>query len=87
MILTLLLGSDHLQKSANKVLNDFAATFQTPLLALEVNHCCHLIAQVDGEGFFVADPCHQSLAAPPRMPTPAKKKPPPRAGARDLIKP
>ena len=68
-----------------EALYDFTATSETPLLALEVNHCRHLIAQVEGERFFVADPCHQILTAQLRMPTPGKKKPPPRAGAWDLL--
>ena len=64
---------------------DFAATSETPLLALEINRCCHLIAQVECERFFVADPRHQSFTAPLRMPIPGKKKPPPRAGVWDLL--
>ena len=67
--LRLPIGIGGLNHPTEKPLYHFTATFKAPLLALEVNHCRHLIAQMDGERFFVADPCHQRVIAEPTMPS------------------
>ena len=51
--LRLLIGIGGLNHPTEKPLYHFTATFKAPLLALEVNHCRHLIAQMDGDAFLI----------------------------------
>ena len=50
-----LLGFDH---PAKKVLKDLTTAPQPSLLTLLVDHFRHLITEMNGDRFFVADPCH-----------------------------
>ena len=50
-----LLGFDH---PAKKVLKDLTTAPQPPLLALLIDHFRHLITEMHGDRFFVAEPCH-----------------------------
>ena len=50
-----LLGFHH---PAKKVLKDLTTAPQPPLLALFIDHFRHLITEMHGDRFFVAEPCH-----------------------------
>ena len=60
-MLRLRIGIGGFNHPTEKALYDFTATFKASLFALAVNYCLHLIAQVNGERFFIANACHKSL--------------------------
>ena len=53
-----LVGLSGFHHPAKKVLKDLTTAPQPPLLALLVDHFRHLITEMNGDRFFIADPCH-----------------------------